>query len=77
MQRIAFLRSADIQRADPYIHGIAPALAQLRPRPVSPTPTATALRTCSQELSTLCAQTGFIPAPMLDKIRRVLSPAGR
>ncbi|MEV0603081.1 ATP-grasp domain-containing protein [Streptomyces sp. NPDC050315] len=29
MQRIAFLRSADIRRADPYIHGIAPALAQL------------------------------------------------
>ncbi|WP_031165480.1 ATP-grasp domain-containing protein [Streptomyces durhamensis] len=29
MQRIAFLRSVDIQRADPYIHGIAPALAQL------------------------------------------------
>ncbi|MEU3827549.1 ATP-grasp domain-containing protein [Streptomyces sp. SID161] len=29
MQRIAFLRSADIRRADPYIHGIAPALARL------------------------------------------------
>ncbi|MQY34566.1 D-alanine--D-alanine ligase [Streptomyces sp. RB17] len=29
MQRIAFLRSVDIQRADPYIHGIAPALARL------------------------------------------------
>ncbi|MEU3842755.1 ATP-grasp domain-containing protein [Streptomyces sp. NPDC028635] len=29
MQRIAFLRSADIRRADPYIHGIAPVLAQL------------------------------------------------
>ncbi|MGQ5635904.1 MULTISPECIES: ATP-grasp domain-containing protein [unclassified Streptomyces] len=29
MQRIAFLRSADLQRADPYIHGIAPALARL------------------------------------------------
>ncbi|WP_330280920.1 ATP-grasp domain-containing protein [Streptomyces sp. NBC_00588] len=29
MQRIAFLRSADIRRADPYIHGIAPALAEL------------------------------------------------
>ncbi|POX56246.1 hypothetical protein C3489_05860 [Streptomyces sp. Ru71] len=29
MQRIAFLRSADIRRADPYIHGIAPVLARL------------------------------------------------
>lgn len=29
MQRIAFLRSVDIQRADPYIQGIAPALARL------------------------------------------------
>ncbi|MGW3205683.1 ATP-grasp domain-containing protein [Streptomyces sp. NPDC001135] len=29
MQRIAFLRSVDIQRADPYVHGIAPALARL------------------------------------------------
>ncbi|CAL9642599.1 ATP-grasp domain-containing protein [Streptomyces sp. enrichment culture] len=29
MRRIAFLRSVDIQRADPYIQGIAPALAQL------------------------------------------------
>ncbi|MER5546041.1 ATP-grasp domain-containing protein [Streptomyces sp. NPDC002589] len=29
MQRIAFLRSVDIQRADPYIHGITPALARL------------------------------------------------
>ncbi|MGV4980985.1 ATP-grasp domain-containing protein [Streptomyces sp. NRAIS4] len=29
MQRIAFLRSADIRRADPYIHGIAPALARM------------------------------------------------
>ncbi|MGW1164278.1 ATP-grasp domain-containing protein [Streptomyces sp. NPDC002550] len=29
MQRIAFLRSVDIRRADPYIHGIAPALARL------------------------------------------------
>ncbi|OLZ65327.1 hypothetical protein AV521_32045 [Streptomyces sp. IMTB 2501] len=29
MQRIAFLRSVDIQRADPYIHRIAPALERL------------------------------------------------
>lgn len=29
MQRIAFLRSVHIQRADPYIHGIAPVLEQL------------------------------------------------
>jgi biotin carboxylase len=29
MQRIAFLRSVDIRRADPYIHGIAPALERL------------------------------------------------
>ncbi|MFF9624525.1 acetyl-CoA carboxylase biotin carboxylase subunit family protein [Streptomyces griseosporeus] len=29
MQRIAFLRSVDIRRADPHLHGIAPALAAL------------------------------------------------
>ncbi|MGW2646311.1 ATP-grasp domain-containing protein [Streptomyces sp. NPDC001393] len=30
-----------------------------------------------KELTALCAQTGFIPAPMLDKIGRLLTPMGR
>ncbi|MEU2711556.1 hypothetical protein [Streptomyces sp. NPDC007205] len=30
-----------------------------------------------KELGTLCAQTGFVPDPMLDKIRCLLTPADR
>ncbi|WP_330342047.1 hypothetical protein [Streptomyces sp. NBC_00557] len=34
-------------------------------------------RRTGKELTELCERTGFIPAPMLDEIRRVLTGAGR